>query len=79
MQVSADEKDTSRLDRVYAIGDVAETSAPKMARAGLMQAEVAWENILAQIAGKTQLKNYVTLIGMEGILKLSLGKVRILL
>lgn len=60
-----------------------------MARAGMMQAEVAWENILALIAAsegaeskklnavnkKSKLREYVPVMGMEGILKLSLGKV----
>lgn len=44
-----------------------------MARAGLMQAEIVWGNIVALIKGK-KLDDYVSVFA-EGMLKLSLGKV----
>lgn len=58
---------------IFALGDVAETGGPKMARAGLLQAEVVRSNILSLIAGG-KLKEYRP-IALEGSLKLSLGKV----
>ena len=45
-----------------------------MARAGMMQAELVRENIVAYIEG-TPLRKYSPILAMEGILKLSLGKV----
>ena len=69
------DSENDRLSKVYALGDVAEANAPRMARAGMMQAEVVRENILSQINGDKDLKKYESVVGMEGILKLSLGKV----
>lgn len=50
----------------------------------MMQAEVAWENILSLVEADekglkregVKLRTYKSVRGMEGILKLSLGKVR---
>ncbi|CAG8960263.1 hypothetical protein HYFRA_00012783, partial [Hymenoscyphus fraxineus] len=64
------------LRNVFALGDVAETGGPKMARAGLFQAEVVRSNIIRLIAGR-RLKEYKPM-AMEGALKLTLGKVNIL-
>lgn len=58
---------------IFALGDVAETPGPKMARAGMMQAEVVESNILSMIKGKEALKQYIPHC-VEGALKLSLGK-----
>jgi NADH dehydrogenase FAD-containing subunit len=63
-----------KLDHIFALGDVAETGGPRMARAGMMQAEIVRGNIVALIKGKT-LVDYKPL-ALEGALKLSLGKVR---
>jgi len=69
------DSENDRLSNIYALGDVAEANAPRMARAGMMQAEIVRENILSQINGVKDLKKYESVVGMEGILKLSLGKV----
>lgn len=61
------------FQNIFALGDVAETGGPKMARAGLLQAEVVRSNILSLIAGG-RLKEYRP-VALEGSLKLSLGKV----
>lgn len=76
MQVQNSEKsDGGVFKHVFALGDVAETSGPKMARAGMMQAEIVRDNIAGLIAGKEKgLKEYKPM-AMEGALKLSLGKV----
>ena len=58
---------------IFALGDVAETGAPKMARAGMMQADVVSDNIVASIKG-VHLQDYVP-NAIEGFLKLSLGLV----
>ena len=77
MQLKSDlQKENDKLSNVYALGDVAEANAPRMARAGMMQAEIVRDNIVSQIKGSKKLRKYESLVGMEGILKLSLGKVR---
>ncbi|KAE8453685.1 hypothetical protein EG329_009196 [Mollisiaceae sp. DMI_Dod_QoI] len=58
---------------IFALGDVAETSGPKMARAGMMQAEIVVSNILSLIKGREASKQYKPHF-VEGALKLSLGK-----
>lgn len=58
---------------IFALGDVAETGAPKMARAGMMQAEIVSANIVAMIHGR-KLNQYMP-NAIEGLLKLSLGLV----
>jgi NADH dehydrogenase FAD-containing subunit len=60
---------------IFALGDVADTPGPKMARAGMMQAEVARGNICALINGQSpaSLMPYVPM-AMEGHLALSLGR-----
>ncbi|KAH6665721.1 putative amid-like NADH oxidoreductase [Halenospora varia] len=75
LQVQNSEKsDGGVFKHVFALGDVAETSGPKMARAGMMQAEIVRDNIAGLIAGKEKgLKEYKPM-AMEGALKLSLGK-----
>jgi len=60
---------------IFAIGDVAETKGPKMARAGMFQAEVVQENIVALINGQKASKVYAPM-DVEGSIKLTLGKVR---
>ncbi|KAG9234417.1 putative AMID-like mitochondrial oxidoreductase [Amylocarpus encephaloides] len=65
-------KDSS-LPNVFALGDVAETGGPKMARAGMMHAEIVRANIVSLINGKGKLREYQT-NALEGSLKLSLGK-----
>jgi NADH dehydrogenase FAD-containing subunit len=59
---------------IFALGDVAETGGPKMARAGYLQAEVVCSNIIAMINGEEPPQKYRP-IAMEGSTKLTLGKV----
>ncbi|KAF2113143.1 hypothetical protein BDV96DRAFT_664054, partial [Lophiotrema nucula] len=58
---------------VFAIGDVAETGGPKMARASFFQTEVILHNILSLIAEKRNLKRYKPILWIEGSIKLTLG------
>ncbi|KAF5875642.1 putative amid-like nadh protein [Botrytis fragariae] len=61
---------------IFAIGDVAATDGPKMAFAGMAQADVACSNILTLIRGhQNTLQPYVPSF-IEGKIKLSLGKDR---
>ncbi|KAM0724018.1 hypothetical protein Q7P37_001009 [Cladosporium fusiforme] len=59
---------------VFAFGDVAETTGPKMGRAAFFQAFVVKDNILSLIAGNDMLKDYSPRPEIEGALKLTLGK-----
>ncbi|EXJ87843.1 hypothetical protein A1O1_04770 [Capronia coronata CBS 617.96] len=61
-----------RYPNIFALGDVAETLGPKMARAGISQAEVVCKNIVSMIKRRERLKEYVP-DPLEGALKLSLG------
>ena len=66
------------LPHIFAIGDVAETGGPRMARAGFYQANIVADNVLASINGRdsAQLKIYKPDVGIEAAIKLTLGKVR---
>lgn len=59
---------------LFALGDVAETEGPKMARAALSQAEVVCWNICLLIKGKGELAKYKP-DPVERALKLSVGVV----
>jgi hypothetical protein len=55
---------------------VAETGGPKMGRAAFYQADVVAHNVVATIKGRaSKLKHYIPNVGMEGAIKLTLGKV----
>ncbi|TVY16148.1 Fe-regulated protein 8, partial [Lachnellula arida] len=73
LQLKSDVKPDTQLQNIFSLGDVAETGGPKMARAGMVQADIVQGNILALIKGST-LKTYKPM-SIEGSLKLSLGKV----
>ena len=62
------------LPNVYALGDVAESAGPHMARAAEMQAGVIAGNLVAAIRGRVPSKVYKPLIMIEGALKLTMGK-----
>ncbi|KAF1994751.1 oxidoreductase [Amniculicola lignicola CBS 123094] len=64
------------LQHIFAIGDVAETGGPRMARAAFVQGEIVVENLLALIEGKTELKTYKPDFDFEGAIKLTLGKTK---
>jgi hypothetical protein len=73
LQLEGDGKSNGGIARTFALGDVAETGGPRMARAGMMQAEIMRENTVVLIKRK-KLAEYTSL-ALEGALKLSLGKV----
>jgi NADH dehydrogenase FAD-containing subunit len=75
LQVLFDNRQSANRCNIFALGDVAETGGPKMARAGMVQAETVTTNILSLIKHKTRLES-CALIPLEGALKLSLGRVR---
>ncbi len=72
LQITGPE-DTYR--NVFAFGDVAETEGPKMARAGIVQADIVSDNLNALIRGHEPVASYKPRPGIEGALKLTLGKV----
>lgn len=63
-------------DHMFALGDVAETEGPKMARAALAQVHIVHGNLMAMIKGKQARATYVPDLKMEGSLHLTLGRVR---
>ena len=64
-----------RFPHIFALGDVAATGGPKMARAAFFQAEVVIENIQNLIKGRSSLSVYRPNVELEGAIKLTLGKV----
>lgn len=60
---------------MFAIGDVAKTGGPRMARAAREQGDVVTSNILSMINGQKPSTLYRHQI-YEGVIKLTLGKVR---
>ncbi|KAF2683345.1 putative amid-like NADH oxidoreductase [Lentithecium fluviatile CBS 122367] len=66
----------SRFPNVFACGDVAATGGPKTARAAFMQDEVVVRNIISLIEGRESLEDYRPLVWIEGSIKLTLGKSR---
>lgn len=60
---------------IFALGDVADTKGPKMARAGFAQADIAARNIVALIEDRDAHAIYVPQSDVEGALRLTLGKV----
>ncbi|KAJ7718596.1 hypothetical protein DFH07DRAFT_860114, partial [Mycena maculata] len=62
------------LPHIFALGDVAATGGPKMARASQFQAEIVLANILAMIRKGTPTTTYTPQPFIEGAIKLTLGK-----
>jgi NADH dehydrogenase FAD-containing subunit len=60
---------------IFALGDVADTEGPKMARASLFQAEIVLQNILAMINNRSPTEIYTPNLFVEGAIKLTLGRV----
>lgn len=60
---------------IFAIGDVAKTGGPKMARAGFFQVEVVISNIVSLIHKRKAVAQYKH-HDFEGAINLTLGKVR---
>lgn len=65
----------NKFDHIFALGDVADTGGPKMARAGHFQAKVVCNNILDLIRGRNTRATYEPQVEIEGVIKLTLGKV----
>ncbi|KAK5653695.1 hypothetical protein OQA88_8726 [Cercophora sp. LCS_1] len=59
---------------IFAFGDVADHSGPRMARAAWMQAQVVAENVLSVVQGRAPGKAYEPDVFLEGSIKLTLGK-----
>ncbi|KAF2737833.1 FAD/NAD(P)-binding domain-containing protein [Polyplosphaeria fusca] len=62
-----------KLPHIFALGDVAETQGPKMARAANFQAEVIVQNVLSLVKGQTAQKVYKPNMAFEGAIKMTLG------
>ncbi|TVY44383.1 Fe-regulated protein [Lachnellula occidentalis] len=73
LQLHSVAESNAQHHNMFSLGDVAETGGPKMARAGMVQADIVQRNILALINGR-RLKAYKPM-SIEGSLKLSPGKV----
>ena len=62
---------------IFAFGDVADTGAPKMARATMIQSWVVADNIMSLIQGKAPAATYKSQRAIDGAIKLTLGKVSV--
>ncbi|ETN41375.1 uncharacterized protein HMPREF1541_03310 [Cyphellophora europaea CBS 101466] len=72
LQIS-DHDDTTPYPNIFALGDVAETGGPKMARATMMQGEVVVNNVLNMIKHGKASATYTPQPEIEGAIKLTLG------
>lgn len=63
------------IDNIFALGDVAETGGPKMARATECQSHVVASNIVSLIKSRPVASTYQPVKEVEGAIKLTLGKV----
>ncbi|KAJ6547009.1 hypothetical protein B0H19DRAFT_953194 [Mycena capillaripes] len=70
---------SSASPRIFAFGDVAEHGGPQMARAGLMQSRTVLDNIIAMIYDRPPSAIYTPQLILEGALKLTLGKERVVI
>ena len=59
---------------IFALGDVAKTTGPRMERTARAQAEIVASNIVSLITGYTPLQTY-RVTEAHGVIKLTLGKV----
>lgn len=60
---------------MFALGDVAESGGPKMARAVECQSQIVASNIVSMIKSTTAPGIYRPVMAVEGAIKLTLGKV----
>lgn len=60
---------------VFALGDVADTGGPRMARASMFQGDVVVQNVLALVKGNKPRARYHPNWALEGNIKLTLGVV----
>lgn len=72
LRICSSDKNVSHSN-IFALGDVAETGAPKMARAAMMQGEVVVDNILNMIKNGGPSTGYRQQSEIEGSIKLTLG------
>lgn len=63
------------VDNIFALGDVADSGGPKMARAAECQSHVVASNIVSLINSRPALSTYQPVKEVEGAIKLTLGKV----
>lgn len=64
-----------QYENIFAVGDVAKTGGPRMARAARTQADIATSNILSMINAQKPSSLYSPQI-YESAIRLTLGKVR---
>lgn len=67
--------ETHKHENIFAVGDVAKTGGPRMARAARAQADIITSNILSMINEQKPSTLYSPQI-YESVIKLTLGKVR---
>lgn len=63
------------IDNIFALGDVAESGGPKMARAAERQSHIVASNIVSSIKRTAAPNTYQPVAAVEGAIKLTLGKV----
>jgi NADH dehydrogenase FAD-containing subunit len=63
------------IDNMFALGDVAESGGPNMARAADVQSHIVASNIVSLIKNNKAPHNYQPVKEVEGSIKLTLGKV----
>ncbi|KAJ4300939.1 hypothetical protein N0V90_003028 [Kalmusia sp. IMI 367209] len=68
-----------KFPHIFALGDVAATGGPKMARAAFFQAEIIVKNALNSIGKRPHLETYRPNIALEGSIKLTLGRTRLVM
>ncbi|KAK7038145.1 apoptosis-inducing factor 2 [Favolaschia claudopus] len=79
LQISAAADTVISNPRIFAIGDVAEHGGARMARAAEMQSWVVLDNIIDMVHNRLPSATYKPLMGIEGSIKLTLGKSRVVL
>ncbi|GAA5987008.1 hypothetical protein JCM11641_004417 [Rhodosporidiobolus odoratus] len=71
----SDSTETERLDgRVWALGDIAESGAPKAARPAMQQAQIVARNLVKRLKGERE-DSYETFTPSPGAIHLTLGVV----
>lgn len=62
------------ISNIFALGDVAESGGPKMARAAEFQSQIVASNVVSLIKSRPGLSSYQPVKQLEGAIKLTLGK-----
>ncbi|KAJ0123881.1 mid-like mitochondrial [Diaporthe amygdali] len=71
LQIKSNE---STVDKMFALGDVAESGGPRMARAAELQSYIVASNIVSLIKSGKASNTYRPITAVEGAIKLTLGK-----